>query len=351
MSNSFANINRNQRYDGGHGHGSTANEWEVENRDEYQMQNDTELAELGFEIPEYMFGKGGRQLETNCIWPTNASRMPPTIDKVDLSGEDPPDEVIIQNAIDKSPLRSDWSNRRENLRDWQLDLYRKVCDELYLYLKSTIYEDSEEFTEEMVKELVKPVPALGTKLDFKNNVDCLFVFHELYAYLGNTEGENHKSPSQKEAYESTYWDPQFDTVVTIDCTVSLDHKNANRNKADIISSKTASISNPYLKRRGEEPITEIRGGFSYEDRMQALAERIVDAYQKKSGLNGNFKLPHVYNPEVESASRIQEDRKRTNAEIQEAASARKAREQRKKEKRKKQSEDAKAKKKARKQAA
>jgi len=351
VSNSFANINRNQRYDGGHGHGSTANEWEVENRDEMQVRNDTDLRKQGYEIPDNEFGKGGRQLERNRIWPSNASRLPLDFEKAELDGEETSDAMDIQTAINNNPLAKDWANREIHMMDWQLDLYRKVCDELYLYLKSTIYEDSEEFTEEMVKELVKPVPALGTKLDFKNNVDCLFVFHELYAYLGNTEGENHKSPSQKEAYESTYWDPQFDTVVTIDCTVSLDHKNANRNKADIISSKTASISNPYLKRRGEEPITEIRGGFSYEDRMQALAERIVDAYQKKSGLNGNFKLPHVYNPEVESASRIQEDRKRTNAEIQEAASARKAREQRKKEKRKKQSEDAKAKKKARKQAA
>lgn len=350
VSNSFVNINSSHRYDTGHGHGSSANESEVEDRDEYQMQNDKELVELGFEIPEYMFGKGGRQLETNCIWPINATRMPPTIDKVDLSEDDPPDEVIIQNAIDKSPLRSDWPNRRENLKEWFRDLYDEVCEQLYTYLKERVYPNIDNFGIDVVRRLVKPVPSLGTRSDFTKNCDCFFVIHDLFTFYGENEWSEKSKTRNKEqraAFESAYWNSDYDTVVNVDLTVSLDQKNGRKSNADIVAAKTDSRIQDYLIDEGVPQIKEINEGISFQDRMHVLAKRVVEAYRRKSGLLGNERLPHIYDPEAHKEKMVEREREESRQKARQTMIANRERNKRKetkKEKSKRQSEEAKLKK-------
>lgn len=266
-------------------------------------------------------GMTGTQFEEYCLLASTQEKtrrhlLPSELPKIT------DDEQAISNALNQSFFAGETSegsiyeNRELYLSEWLHDLYHRICQ--VLRTRGTFAEAERKGV--LMENIVKPVPCLQTSMDLHRGVDCLFVFHDPDAYRevqkkGFTNGKD--QPDDPGVREAQYWNPSRDTIVTIDIAAYLGTKfgNAKSDKhdllADVFASKTESAVNHAIRQRLQSgkgsPLPkreELKGGKFYWNRMEVLAERIVDTFEAKSGRMGTEKFPHLRNPEAEEQARI-----------------------------------------------
>lgn len=294
------------------------------------MQHDQKKLRQGFQMgkpdtnDQVRFttaGMTGKQFEAYCLHVSSGPKL------TQLHGSELPeiadDTQAITSAIHRSYFtgeskrdkRANYVDRELYFPEWLADAYHLVCEELRK--RGTFLEAMKKGV--LMESIVKPVPCLQTQLDLHRGIDCLFVFHDPNAYMAAkktqfAEADPH-APQNPDVREARYWNPAADTIVSLDVTAYLGTKFGQRDsselRADVFASKTESATNHYIRQQlelqGATPLPdrqEQRGGRYYWDRMQVLAERIVDAFEAKSGLTGAAKFPHLRNPEAERQARI-----------------------------------------------
>jgi hypothetical protein len=196
-------------------------------------------------------------------------------------------------------------------------VYHLICAEIRI--RGT-FKDAERLGV-LIEDIVKPVSCLETQMDLHRGIDCFFLFHDPACYQ-EAKKANFGTPKPGEPMnpgvrEARYWNAEKDTMVTMDITGYLGAKFgfAERDHteliADVFASKTQSATNHYIRQQlafhGAKPLPEREekhGGKFYQNRMRILAERIVDAFEAKSGRLGGEKMPHIRNPEAEKQARV-----------------------------------------------
>lgn len=299
----------------------------VRNHDAKQVGN-------GFELRE-MMGLHGEQLEEALLYPPGKRpqrKMPHEVRRFTN------DDDLIADAIAQNPYNSVYNHWRMYAPEWLRTLHAYICDSLRSRAQM---KDVMELAPDIIEHMVKPVVALQTSLDLHKGVDCMFIFHDPIELEAMREG------GFKDQSESTYWDPQNDTVVTMDIAADIPFKLASLEekgialRADVLASKLGSMANP-----GLQPLSGDQGKHwshkEYDARLRHLAGLIVNLYFAKK----NNSLPHLRDPEKEAEDRVAAER-RNVAEKAKAAAGKK---ETKDEKRRQASVEAKAARDARAQA-
>lgn len=295
------------------------------------LQHDQKKARQGFEmgrpdadgkIRVSTVGMSGQRFEEWCLRSTTESKIQ-HVHARDLP-EIPDDNDVVTAALEHSYFAKDgargaiYPSRHLYMPEWLGDVYNAVCSELRL--RKTFLEAEKRGV--LIEDIVKPVPCLQTQMDKHRGIDCFFVIHDPDAYQASKKAKfpeaGPQAPVNPDVREARYWNAETDTVVTMDITGYLGAKfgYANRDhtdlRADIFASKTQSATNHYLRQHlqktGADPLPdreEKHGGKFYFDRMRVLAERIVDAFEVKSGRRGGERLRHIRNPEAEQRERIE----------------------------------------------
>lgn len=294
------------------------------------LQHDQKKMRQGFEMGKpdtndqirfTTVGMTGKQFEAYCLHVTAGPKL------TQLHGHELPeiadDTEAITNAIHRSYFtgeskrdhRANYVDRELYFPEWLADVYHLICEELRK--RGTFMEAMKKGV--LMESIVKPVPCLQTQLDLHRGIDCLFVFHDPDTYTAAKKTQfaeaGPHAPANPDVREARYWNPVSDTIVSLDVTAYLGTKfgqaDSSELRADVFASKTDSATNHYirqqLEQQGAPPLPdrqEQKGGRYYWDRMQVLAERIVDAFEAKSGRTGAEKFPHLRNPEAERRARI-----------------------------------------------
>ncbi len=295
-------------------------------------------------------GMTGTQFEEYCLR-ANTEEKP----RHSLRGRELPciddDNQVITSALSHSFFAHDskdasiYENRDLYLSEWLHDLYHQIC--MVLRERET-FSDAEK-RGVLMESIVKPVPCLQSQMDLHRGVDCLLVFHDPDAFQEAQRkqflADSDLQPSHLHAREARYWNPDCDTIVTMDISAYLGTKfgNAKRRskgelRADIFASKTQSAVNHYIRQRlqgqGAQQLPErmeTRGGQFYWNRMEVLAKRIVDVFEAKSGRMGTEKFPHLRNPEAEMRARVEAQQDETRRKAQPTTELRKQKRKEKKE--------------------
>lgn len=315
------------------------------------LKHDTQKERQGFQMgrPEgasgirvKTTGMPGKRFEQHCI-KAHDSRKIPNVTAEDLP-EIPNDNAAIAWALRQSSFAQEtqsgplYPDRELYISEWLGDVYHSVCDEM----RSRGHYSTGTGQGIRMEDLVKPVPCLHNQMDLHRGIDCFFVFHDPASFIAaSTTGfaEQNTPPTQHDATrEARYWNPDTDTIVTIDVTAFLGAKFGNAARkgteltADIFAAKVNSATNHYLRQQMALQGTalpereEIQGGRLYWDRMHTLAQRIVDAFEAKSGILGGTKLRHIRNPEAERQEQIESVRTETKRAAEAALALRKRQE-------------------------
>jgi hypothetical protein len=297
-----------------------------EEHDRLIVDMDRELRdERGYEIRDDVYGKNGVELETNWLVPYGkkvARRSPDEVPEIK------DDAKALSNALEQNMLRSLYyapphldAQWLPQSREWLRTLHGKICQRLRAipeFRDLTISPD-------IVDRMVKPVVCLQTSMDFHRGTDMLFVFHDP-AKFDAARRQKFKATNGEEAL---YFNPESDTVVTLDITASLDTKrdrNERRGRmarADVFASKVGSEANDGLK-QFVKPTGFKTSVQDQDQRLDHLARLVVEMFLAKR----EHKIPHLRDPEAEKAERIRLEQAATRQRAVEAAATRREKKER-----------------------
>lgn len=269
------------------------------------LELDRDLLEQGYDIPKDIVGKNGVELEE--IWLMPFSKRVKHVGEEGLP-EIPDDERAIRAALQQNPYLNVYDQWKMHARPWLHDLHESVCQELETYCAAHDIR----LLPGMAKRLVKPVPCLQTQMDLHRGTDAFFVFHDPAKYEAAARTFNAGSPT-----DAAYWNPQADTIVTLDITASLSTKRdraVRRNKtprADVFASKVGAEANDGLRQYlgGAGHQTLIRNS---PERIRQLGKLIFSLYLAKK----EHGIPALRNPEQENAERVAQEAQQRREQYQ-----------------------------------
>jgi hypothetical protein len=278
--------------------------------DGYTVELDENFSDQNFEL-RGLKGLRGYALEERMLLPPGPRVKRYSGDQIE---EIEDDEKAIRDAINHNPYKGIYDQWRLHAPEWMRDLDAAIRQRLRQLPE---VREAMKTSPDIVLNMIKPVPCIQRSLDLHRGVDCLFVFHDPEALeLNRMDAFGDSRTTSQPGKEAFYWDPEHDTIVTVDVTADIAFKEQKSHakgapfRADVVVSKFHSVANPGLKRLVSEELGMAKPKQNWDERIAHHADLIVAMYLAKK----EYKVPALRNLRAERLEREEQQKRWEEAE-------------------------------------